>query len=55
MKALFQAAFDLQSFILEREWRHAFIGGLALQRWGEERSVRMIGKIMARLNNSDTK
>jgi hypothetical protein len=34
---LFQAAVDLQEFLLSRRWRFCFIGGLALQRWGEPR------------------
>ncbi|MBN1837703.1 MAG: nucleotidyl transferase AbiEii/AbiGii toxin family protein [Spirochaetales bacterium] len=34
---LFQVAAGLQSFLLEREWRFCFIGGVALQRWGEPR------------------
>lgn len=34
---LFQVAVDLQSFLLARKWKFCFIGGLALQRWGEPR------------------
>jgi hypothetical protein len=34
---LFQVAADLQSFLFSREWKFCFIGGLALQRWGEPR------------------
>jgi hypothetical protein len=34
---LFQVAADLQGFLLGREWKFCFIGGLALQRWGEPR------------------
>jgi hypothetical protein len=34
---LFAAALDLQRFFEERGWRFCFIGGLAVQRWGEPR------------------
>jgi hypothetical protein len=34
---LFAAASDLQQFFEERGWRFCFIGGLAVQRWGEPR------------------
>ncbi|MBI4801747.1 MAG: nucleotidyl transferase AbiEii/AbiGii toxin family protein [Elusimicrobia bacterium] len=37
MKTLFQAAFELQNFFEKENWRFCFIGGLALQRWGEAR------------------
>ena len=37
MKSLFQAASELQDFLLERKWRFCFIGGIALQRWGQPR------------------
>jgi hypothetical protein len=34
---LFAAALDLQRFFEARSWRFCFIGGLAVQRWGEPR------------------
>jgi hypothetical protein len=34
---LFTAALELQSFFEARRWRFCFIGGLAVQRWGEPR------------------
>lgn len=37
MKSLFHAAAELQSFLLEQKWRFCFIGGIALQRWGQPR------------------
>ncbi|MBI4676326.1 MAG: nucleotidyl transferase AbiEii/AbiGii toxin family protein [Elusimicrobia bacterium] len=37
MKTLFQAALELQGFLQGKGWRFCFIGGLALQRWGEPR------------------
>lgn len=37
MKTLFQTAFELQNFFEKKNWRFCFIGGLALQRWGEAR------------------
>ena len=40
MRDIFRLAAELQSFIEERGWRFCFIGGLALQRWGEPRVTR---------------
>lgn len=37
MNPLFAAAIDLQRFFEARQWRFCFIGGLAVQRWGEPR------------------
>lgn len=37
MKTLFQAARELQEFFQGKGWRFCFIGGVALQRWGEPR------------------
>ncbi len=37
MNALFAAALELQRFFEARAWRFCFIGGLAVQRWGEPR------------------
>jgi len=37
MKSLFQAAAELEAFLIERGWRYCFIGGVALQRWGQPR------------------
>ena len=37
MKTLFQAARELQEFFRGKDWRFCFIGGVALQRWGEPR------------------
>jgi hypothetical protein len=34
---LFAAALELQRFFEARRWRFCFIGGLAVQRWGEPR------------------
>ena len=39
MNALIAAAADLQSFCVDRGWRFCFIGGLAVQRWGEPRET----------------
>jgi hypothetical protein len=36
---VFQAASDLQSICEARSWRFCFIGGLAVQRWGEPRET----------------
>lgn len=37
MTELFAAALDLQRFCTERSWKFCFIGGVAVQRWGEPR------------------
>jgi len=37
MKSLFLAAADLEGFLIEQGWRYCFIGGIALQRWGQPR------------------
>jgi len=37
MKALFRTAAELNSLLSERDWRYCFIGGIALQRWGQPR------------------
>jgi hypothetical protein len=40
MTPLLEAARSLQTFLEERNWRFAIIGGLALLRWGEPRFTR---------------
>ena len=37
MRDLFLLASEVQSFCRARHWRFCFIGGIALQRWGEPR------------------
>lgn len=37
MKSLFLTAAELEGFLIERGWRYCFIGGIALQRWGQPR------------------
>lgn len=37
MKALFHQAADIQQLCTKQKWRFCFIGGIALQRWGEPR------------------
>ncbi len=37
MNPLFTAALELERFFAARSWRFCFIGGLAVQRWGEPR------------------
>lgn len=39
MLELIRAASDLQSFCESEGWRYCFIGGLALQQWGEPRET----------------
>ena len=40
MNEIFGAAREIQGFCLARGWRFCFIGGLAVQRWGEPRLTR---------------
>ena len=42
MKRLFVAAAEVQSLFEENNWHFCFIGGVALQRWGENRLTRDI-------------
>jgi len=37
---LLEAALEIQAFCLARQWRFAFIGGIAVQHWGEARLTR---------------
>ncbi len=37
MKSLFVAAADLEVFLIQQGWGYCFIGGIALQRWGQPR------------------
>ncbi|MDP3980480.1 MAG: nucleotidyl transferase AbiEii/AbiGii toxin family protein [Chlamydiota bacterium] len=37
MKSLIYVAQELQAFFVNQKWRFCFIGGLALQRWGQPR------------------
>lgn len=37
---LFETAWQLQSFCDQKKWRSCFIGGIAVQRWGEPRVTR---------------
>jgi hypothetical protein len=37
MNPIFAAAYDLQTFCQRAGWRFCFIGGIAVQRWGEPR------------------
>ena len=39
MNALIQAAAELQAVCIQHDWRFCFIGGLAVQRWGEPRET----------------
>jgi len=39
VNALIQAAAELQAACVEHAWRFCFIGGLAVQRWGEPRET----------------
>ena len=39
MTEVIRAAADLQAVCQEQSWHYCFIGGLALQRWGEPRET----------------
>ncbi len=39
MNALIRAAAELQAVCVQHDWRFCFIGGLAVQRWGEPRET----------------
>ena len=39
MNELIRVAADVQGYCESRRWRFCFIGGLALQRWGEPRET----------------
>ena len=40
MNRIFAAARDLEEFCPSRSWRFCFVGGVAVQRWGEPRLTR---------------
>lgn len=42
MKTLFMAAKEIQEFFVKQDWKFCFIGGVALQRWGQPRLTRDI-------------
>jgi hypothetical protein len=42
VNALFEAAFEVEQYCRAQNWRFCFIGGLAVQRWGEPRQTRDI-------------
>lgn len=39
MNEVIQAAAELQAICIEQDWQFCFIGGLAVQRWGEPRET----------------
>jgi hypothetical protein len=39
MNGVFTAALEVQNFLLERQWKFCFIGGLAVQKWAEPRAT----------------
>ena len=39
MNAVIRAAADLQALCEAQQWRYCFIGGVAVQRWGEPRET----------------
>jgi len=42
MKSLFHVAAELDEVLTARGWRYCFIGGIALQRWGQPRLTNVI-------------
>lgn len=52
---LFHFASEVQRFFEERRWKFCFIGGLALQRWGEQRLTKDIdATVLAGFGNEDS-
>lgn len=48
------AAGDVQRFCLEQQWRFCFIGGVAVQRWGEPRLTQDVGlTVLSGLGNEE--
>jgi hypothetical protein len=43
MKALFHLAAEIQDICISKSWPFCFIGGIALQRWGEPRLTVDVG------------
>jgi len=43
---LFHLAADLQDFFIQEQWKFCFIGGIAIQRWGEPRLTRDLDIIL---------
>ena len=43
LQAVLEAAEEVQAFCLKQGWRLCFIGGVALQRWGEPRLTQDAG------------
>lgn len=43
MNPIFAAALEVQEFCRARHFRFCFIGGLALQRWGQPRLTQDVG------------
>jgi hypothetical protein len=55
MNLVFQAAASLQNFLRGQEWRFCFIGGLAVQHWGEPRITRDVDvTLLAGFGNEET-
>ena len=46
MNGLFEVAAELQAFCDKRGWRSCFIGGIAVQRWGEPRVTRDVDIVL---------
>jgi hypothetical protein len=52
MKSLFRLAAEIQRFCKDQNWNFCFIGGIALQAWGEPRLTRDIDvSILAQFGN----
>lgn len=55
MNPLYEAAIELQAFAEARGWKFCFIGGLALIRWGEERTTRDVdGTLLTGFENDES-
>jgi hypothetical protein len=54
MKQLLVAAQQLQEFLEKKRWRFCFIGGIAVQRWGENRVTRDLDLTVLTYFQNDT-
>ena len=51
---LYPAALEIQNFLTEKGWQFAFIGGLALLRWGRHRTTKDVdGTLLTMFTNEE--
>jgi len=52
---LLQAALEIQEFFEQKNWQFAFIGGLALFRWGQHRTTKDVDGILLTMFTNEEK